>query len=233
MNQRNWVIKELPADERPREKLQTHGAASLADADLIAILLRTGCVGTNAMELARALLVKFGSLQSLARADFKEIASIKGIGPTKATQLLAAFGLGHRLAAEPVRNELMDTPEQIYRLLGPELRTAPREVLKVVLLDTKLRLQRVEEVSSGTLNESVAHPRDIFRPAVAWNSYGLILVHNHPSGDPGPSMADRQLTTRLAEGAQMLQIRLIDHIIIGAPGDGRAPWFSFREAGLL
>ena len=127
----------------------------------------------------------------------------------------------------------MSTPAQIYELLGTELRALHRESLRVVLLDTKLKLMRVEEISLGSLNESVAHPREIFRPAIIHSAFGVILVHNHPSGDPTPSDADRRLTTRLVEAARLLQIRLFDHVILGTADNGRVPWFSFAESGLL
>jgi len=226
-------LRELPREERPRERLQRLGAAALSDSELIAILLRTGVVGTNAIALATQLLHRYGTLQQLSRASFKEIASIKGIGPAKATQLLAAFGLGQRLARETVSRQRIDTPELVYELLGAEMRSLPLERLRVILLDTRYHLIRVEEISTGTLNESIAHPRDIFRPAIAWNAYAFILVHNHPSGDPAPSDADRRLTMRLAEAANLLQLRMLDHVIIGAPADSAAPFFSFRGAGIL
>ncbi len=226
-------LRELPEADRPREKLQAQGASALTDSELIAILLRTGLQGINAVELARQLLLKFGSLQQLARASWKEIAAVKGIGPTKATQLAAAFGLGHRLAREQVAQERVDSPDLVYALLGPSLRALSNEVLQVLLLDTRCCLMRVEEISRGSLNESIAHPRDIFRPAIAWNAYGLIVAHNHPSGDPTPSEADRSLTRRLVEAAHLLQVRLFDHVIIGAPRVSGPPYFSFRESGLL
>jgi len=226
-------LRELPPEEWPREKLQRHGPDSLAVTELIAILLRTGTTGTHVIDLARAILNRYGSLQEISRASFKEIASIRGVGPAKATQLLAAFNLGHRLARETVSRVKIDTPELVCDLLGPEMRSLPREVLKVILLDTRLRMTRVEEISSGTLNESIAHPRDIFRAAIAWNAYAMIVVHNHPSGDPTPSEADRRLTRRLAEAATLLQINIMDHVIIGSPEESGRLYFSFREGGLL
>jgi DNA repair protein RadC len=163
----------------------------------------------------------------------KELAKEKGIGPTKAIQLAAAFALGARLARETISQQKLDNPALIYEMLGPEMRALSRESLRVLLLDTKHHLLRVEEISLGSLNESIAHPREIFRPAIAHSAYAVVLVHNHPSGDPTPSQADRQLTVRLIEGARLLQIRLIDHIIIGAPREGLPPYFSFREHGLI
>lgn len=190
-------IRELPADERPRERLAKLGAAALSDAELIAILLRTGMKGANAVDVARQLLLKFQTLGALARCSVKEIASVKGVGPTKAIQLAAAFGLGHKLARESATRLKIDNPEVVRELLGAEMRALHRESLRAILLDTKFHLLRIEEISLGSLNESIAHPREIFRPALIYAAYAFILVHNHPSGDPTPSGADRQLTRRL------------------------------------
>ena len=226
-------IQELPEQDRPREKLAAHGAAALTDSELIAILLRTGLPGANAVDVARQLLQRFGSLGGLARCTVKELSEIKGVGPAKAVQLAAAFGLGARLAREQLDKQPLDTPERIHTFLGPELRALHQESLRIVLLDTKLQLIRVEVVSLGTLNETTAHPREIFRAAIIHAAYAIVVVHNHPSGDPSPSEADRRLTVRLVEIARLMQITLLDHIIIGSGDGGRQPWFSFREVGLV
>jgi DNA repair protein RadC len=226
-------IREMPQEERPREKLLGRGAAALTDPELIAILLRTGLPGANAVEVARQLLARYGSLSGLSRCTVKEIASIPGIGPAKAIQLVAAFGLGQRLANERLSRQKLDSPELIHDLVAAEMRTLHKESLRVILLDTRYHLLRMEEVSLGSVNESIAHPRDVFRPAVISSAYAVIVVHNHPSGDPSPSQSDHSLTRRLAEAAELLQIKLLDHIIIGAPAEGRLPYFSFKEAGVL
>jgi DNA repair protein RadC len=226
-------IREMPRDERPREKLAAHGAAALTSPELIAILLRTGRRGANAVEVARQLLEKYGSLTGLTRCTVDELRKVKGIGPTKAVQLVAAFGLGHRLARETLSKQKIDSPELVNELVGPEMRRLRKESLRVILLDTRYHLVRVEEVSIGSVNESIAHPRDIFRPALVSSAYAVIVVHNHPSGDASPSQTDHSLTRRLAEAAELLQIKLLDHIIIGAPTDGSPGYFSFKEAGVL
>jgi DNA repair protein RadC len=226
-------IREMPQDERPREKLLGRGAAALTDPELIAILLRTGLPGANAVEVARQLLERYGSLSGLSRCTVKEIASIRGIGAAKAIQLVAAFGLGQRLANERLSRQKLDSPELVHDLVAAEMRTLHKESLRVILLDTRYHLLRMEEVSLGSVNESIAHPRDVFRPAVISSAYAVIVVHNHPSGDPSPSQSDHSLTRRLAEAAELLQIKLLDHIIIGAPAEGRLPYFSFKEAGVL
>ena len=226
-------IREMPADDRPREKLVARGAASLSDAELLAILLRTGVEGANAIEVARQLIAKYGSLEVLSRCSVQELAAIKGVGPAKGAQLAAAFGLGVRLVKERFTGKKMTEPQEVYDLLNLEMRALHRESLRVVLLNTRFHLLRVEEVSLGSANESIAHPREVFRPAIIYSAYAVIVAHNHPSGDPSPSQADHSLTRRLREGAELLQIRLLDHIIIGAPAEGRQPYFSFKESGVL
>ena len=226
-------IHELPEQDRPREKLARAGAGALSDSELIAILLRTGIPGCNAVELGRQLITRYGSLAALSRCTVAELAKIKGVGPAKAVQLAAAFGLGERLAKERLTRQRLDTPALINDLLGPEMRALTRESLRAVLLDTKYFLIRIEEISLGSLNESIAHPREIFRSAIVHSAFAMIVVHNHPSGDPTPSTADRQLTRRLVEAAALLQIRLLDHVIIGNSDNGRLPYFSFNEAGLM
>jgi DNA repair protein RadC len=226
-------IREMPQAERPREKLVAHGAAALTNPELIAILLRTGVVGANAVEVARELLEKYGSLAGLSRCTVDELSKIRGVGPAKAVQLVAAFGLGQRLARETLSNQKLDSPELIHELVGAELRMLRKESLRVILLDTRYHLIRIEEISRGSINESIAHPRDVFRPALISSAYAVIVVHNHPSGDASPSQTDHSLTRRLAEAAELLQIKLLDHIIVGAPSEGSPGYFSFKEAGVL
>jgi DNA repair protein RadC len=226
-------IREMPQAERPREKLAAHGPAALTNPELIAILLRTGVIGTNAIEVARELLERYGSLTGLSRCSVDELSKIRGIGFAKAVQLVAAFGLGQRLAREALSNQKIDSPELVNELVGAEMRMLRKESLRVILLDTRYHLIRIQEVSTGSVNESIAHPREIFHPAVASSAYAVIVVHNHPSGDTSPSQADHSLTRRLAEAAELLQIKLLDHIIIGAPANGSGGYFSFKEAGVL
>ena len=223
----------MPEDERPREKLAAHGASALADSELIAILLRTGITGANAIEVARDLLKQHGSLRGLSRCGVDELAKIRGVGFAKAVQLAAAFDLGNRLARETLAYQKIDSPDLVNELVGGEMRMLRKEAMRVILLDTRYHLIRVENISSGTVNESIAHPREIFRPALIASAYSVIVVHNHPSGDPSPSQADHSLTRRLAEAAELMQIKLLDHVIIGAQADNRPGYFSFKEAGML
>ena len=226
-------IREMPQDERPREKLLARGPDALTNAELVAILLRTGRRGMNVVEVARELLDRYKSFAELSRCSVKELREIKGIGQAKALELVAAFNLGKRFAQEPLSQQKLDSPELIHELLGGEMRMLRTESLRVVLLDTRYRLMRVESVSTGSMNESIAHPREIFRPAITYSAYAVIVVHNHPSGDASPSQTDHSLTRRLAEAAELLQIKLLDHIIIGAPSEGNPGYFSFKEAGVL
>jgi DNA repair protein RadC len=226
-------IREMPQQERPREKLAALGPSALSDAELIAILLRTGVSGTNVVDLARELLQRFGSLTELSRCTVDELSKVRGIKRDKALQLVAAFQLGQRLAREALFKQKIDSPEIVNELLGAEMRMLRKECMRVILLDTRYRLKRIEDVSLGSINESIAHPREVFHPAVRSEAYAVIVVHNHPSGDATPSQADHSLTRRLAEAADLLQIKLLDHIIIGAPADGQPGYFSFKEAGVL
>jgi DNA repair protein RadC len=226
-------IQELPDEDRPREKLMKQGASALSESELIAILLRTGMVGANAIDVARDLLIRYQSLTALSRCGARQLAEVKGIGMAKALQLAAAFELGKRLAQETPAGGKLDSPQLIYDLLGQEMRMLSKESLRAVLLDTRLRLLRVEEIALGTISECMAHPREVFRPALVHSAFAVILAHNHPSGDPSPSAADIQMSRRMAEAARILQIRLVDHVIIGAPSEGRSPYYSFKEAGVL
>lgn len=228
-------IREIPQSDRPREKLAARGPSSLTDAELLAIFLRTGMKGKSAISMAAELLRKKGSLLALSRCSASELtdAQVSGLGPAKAAELSAAFELGRRLARSGQERPVLDSAEAIFAAFGAEMQAMNKEVLKVLLLDTKLRLLRAEDVALGSLNECIAHPREVFRPAIVHSAYALVVLHNHPSGDPTPSRADHQLTRQLGEAARLLQINLLDHIILGTPEGGRNPYFSFREAGNL
>jgi DNA repair protein RadC len=226
-------IRELPEQDRPREKLLRLGADGLTNRELIAILLRTGVPGKNAVEVGGEILEKYKTLSGLSRISARELKNIRGVGLAKAVQLAAAFKLADRMAKEKIAREKIDSPELVNEFFGAEMRALQKESLRVVLLDTRYRLIDAQEISLGSVNESIAHPREVFRPALLSSAYAIIVVHNHPSGDPTPSSTDYSLTRRLAEAAELLQIKLLDHIIIGSPADGRPPYFSFKEAGVL
>ncbi len=227
-------IREIPKSDRPREKLTERGAGSLTDAELLAIFLRTGIRGKSAISVAADLLQQKGGLIGLSRSTASELSrGTCGVGPAKAAELAAAFELGKRLARGGIERPVLDSAEAIFSYIGADLQAMNRETVKVILLDTKLRLIRVEDISLGSINESVAHPREILRPALLHSAYAVVLVHNHPSGDPSPSQADRRLTVQLAEASRIMQITLLDHVICGTSDGGRSPYFSFRDSGLL
>jgi len=230
---RSFTVHELPNQDKPREKLLRRGVNALTDAEILAILLRTGIPGCNVIALAQKLLQSYGTLALLARSTVAELSNFKGIGTAKALQLVAAFGLGTRLAAEQTFSEPLDQPESVYRLLASEMRLLDRESLRVVLLDTRFRLIAIREVSKGTLNESLAHPREIFKPAITHSAYAFVLAHNHPSGDPTPSDSDFRLTRRIAECARILHMQFLDHVIVGSAQNDRPGYFSFKETGIL
>ena len=227
-------IHELPPADRPRERLLNQGAAALKTAELLAILLRTGTPERPVLELAEFLLVHFGSLEALSRASVGELARIKGIGQTKAIGLKAAFALAARLARTEAEARPIATSQDVARLLGDEMRLLDHESVRVVCLNTKHMVLAVEEVTRGTLNESLFHPREAFRPALARQAHAVILVHNHPSGNPQPSDADLRVTRQMKAAGELLQIAVLDHVILGAPREGEARgFFSFKDEGLL
>lgn len=209
-------IKDLPAHERPRERLVARGADDLSNSELIAILLRTGLQGRSAVAIAQELLARFQSLDRLSRASLEEIREVKGIGSDKAVTLKAGFEMARRIARELQADApLLDTPERVADLLREENRTYAVEHLQIVLLNTRRRLIRVERLSQGTLDTILVHPREVFRTAITANAAALILVHNHPSGDPTPSEADIKITRDLIRAGQLLRIDVLDHVILG------------------
>lgn len=228
-------IRDLPASERPREKLASAGPAALADAELLALFFGSGRRGQSAVDLGRSLIRRFGSLQTISRQSLAELSQIPGIGPAKASQLAAVFEFGRRLARERYREQPIESPEAVYDLMGPELRGLNQETVRLILLDRRANLIHTAEITRGTLDECLAHPREIFRPVIARSAASFILVHNHPSGNPAPSAADVALTRQLRDAAVLLKIDFQDHVIIGSPSEapGSLPYYSFREAGLI
>jgi DNA repair protein RadC len=227
------LIKDMPDSEKPRERLAAHGADALRNSELIAILLRTGLKGTSAVQVAEQLLKKFDSLNALSRASLNDLRQIKGIGRDKAIALQSAFTLARRMATE-IRGEapLLDNPETIAELMREENRTYDVENFQVVLLNTRRRLIRVEKISQGTLDTLLVHPREVFRPAIAANASAIVIVHNHPSGDPSPSESDIKVTRDLIRAGQLLKIEVLDHIILGRKTTERAKdYASLRELG--
>ncbi len=226
-------IKDIPASERPRERLAANGADSLANSDLIAILLRTGLQGKSALVIGQELLAKFQTLDRLSQASVDELCAVKGIGRDKAVTLQAAFTLARRMAAElRAESPLLDTPDRIADLLREDARGYEVEHFLVLLLNTRRRLIRLERISQGTLDAIHVHAREVFKHAIAANAAAIVLVHNHPSGDPTPSEADIKVTRDLIRAGQLLKIDVLDHVILGRRTTERAKDFvSLRELG--
>jgi DNA repair protein RadC len=229
----NPRIKDMALHERPRERLAAEGADELRNADLIAILLRTGTKGYSAIHIAEQLLARFQSLENLAKASLDDLCLVKGVGRDKAVTLKAAFQLACNMAKE-LRNEapLLDTPERIADLLRDECRTYEVETFQVALLNVRRRLIRIDRISQGTLDTLLVHPREVFRAAIVANAAALVLAHNHPSGDPTPSESDIKVTRDLIRAGQLLKIDVLDHVILGRATAERARDFvSLRELG--
>ncbi len=223
-------IKSLPLEERPREKMLLHGAQALTDAELLAILLRTGTAQKSALVIAKELTCDGGLYRRLARVNsFSELTQIKGLGQAKAATLLAALEIGRRLAcASPLDKVHIRCPQDCAKFLMPRLRYAAKEQFLVILLNGKNQIIGTEVISEGTPTNSIVHPRDVYLPAVLQRAAAICVAHNHPSGDPQPSSEDRTLTEMLFAAGKTLCIPLLDHIIIG---DGA--YYSFEEEGAL
>ncbi len=226
-------IQDMPYDQRPREKLALLGAGALGNDELLALFISTGMKGLSAIQIGRNLIQKYGSMGALGSLSVSQLAKERGFGLAKASKLAAAFELGSRVAREQLQSRPLDTPQLIYEFFGPQMSHLAKEQVVVAVLDTRLRHIGTEIVSVGTVNESSAHPREIFRPVITRGGYSFILIHNHPSGDPSPSRADEIVTRKLVDAAKFMQIEILDHLIIGRAAEGRLPYFSFREAGVV
>ena len=226
-------LKDQPASERPRERLVARGPDALTHAELIAILLRTGLPGVNVVQVGQNLLQKFGSLNALALASVDELRKIPGIGRDKAATLVAAFALARRMEQERrEESPVLDNPVTVVEFLRESNRVKKVEAFQVLLLNTRKKLIRVEEISEGTLDTILVHPREVFRAAIAANAAGIVLVHNHPSGDPAPSEADIKVTRDLIRAGQLLKIEVVDHVILGRATAARTKdYSSLRELG--
>jgi DNA repair protein RadC len=229
----SFRLKDQPVSQRPRERLAALGADALNHAELIAILLRTGLKGANAVQVGQQLLNQFGSLQSLAKASVADLRKVKGIGRDKAVTLMAAFALARQMAKElQDESPVLDNPENVVALLRAKNLVKNVETLQVLCLNTRRRLIRVDEVIDGTIDTLLVHPREVFKFAISANAAAVVLAHNHPSGDPMPSEADIKVTRDLIRAGQLLKIDVLDHVIIGRATPERAKdYVSLRELG--
>jgi DNA repair protein RadC len=223
------TIEHWPASERPRERLYYNGADALADAELLALQLGSGRRGHDAVDVAREMLAAYGSLAGVAAREVAELARRPGVGRAKAARLASAFELTRRLRARtPGVRTSLSSPTEVHAAFAPLMEDLSREVFRVALLDAQNRLLRDVIVSEGTISASLVHPREVFKPALLEPATSLILLHNHPSGDPTPSREDLRLTRQLVECARLLDLRINDHVVIG-----RGRYVSFAEKGMI
>ncbi|ABA87328.1 protein of unknown function DUF2466 [Syntrophotalea carbinolica DSM 2380] len=225
------AIKDWPEDERPREKLLHRGAEALSDAELLALILRSGdaASGHSALDQGRLLIQQFDTLRQMATATTSELQAIKGIGPAKAAELQAVFELARRFGRNPLRpGDRYTSPQAVFAHFHERLRDHKRERFIALLLDSKNRLLREVGISEGSLTASIVHPRDVFAPVVRESAAAVLFVHNHPSGDPSPSREDLDITQRLREVGELMGVRVLDHIIIGDEG-----YVSLADRGVL
>jgi DNA repair protein RadC len=223
-------IRELPATERPRERLRAHGAQALSSAELLAILIGSGTRERSALSLAHDVLAAAGgSLRRMAREPVGVLTSIAGLGPARAIAIHAALELGRRLGSESrAEGTPVLSPRDVFAIYAPRLEDCPVEEFHVAVLDGQHRLERDVLITRGLLNTSLVHPREVFREAIAERAAAVILVHNHPSGDPTPSPDDQRVTAQLVAAGTLLDIPVADHVVIG-----RGRYVSFSEAGML
>lgn len=222
-------LKSLPKIERPRERLRKVGVDNLSLQELLALIIEKGQKGENVLTIAQNLLAYFGNLEKIKEASIEELQKVKGIGFATACKLKAAFKLGEKALTESKGyGQKIETPKTVFDILKNDLRDKKKEHFKLLSLNSRNQLISIDDISIGTLTASLAHPREIFYPAIKNSAATIILVHNHPSGDPTPSKDDIKITKRLVKASQFLGIGISDHLIIG-----RDNFFSFKEKGLL
>jgi DNA repair protein RadC len=217
------LIRELPTDERPRERLRMHGPGALSNAELIAILLRTGCNGESAVSVAQRVLRDLDGLRGLRQATFGELAKMKAMGEAKAAQVLAAIELGKRVMdSGPAERRVITRAEDVYSMLYGDMALLDQEHLRVILLNTRNEVVAVRDVYKGNVNTAIVRPSEVFKDAVREGIPTIVMVHNHPSGDPSPSPPDIALTRQIVDAGRLLGIEVLDHVIIGR----HAPFYS-------
>jgi DNA repair protein RadC len=225
-------IKELPEDERPQEKMIRHGSGSLSNAELLAIIIRTGTRDATSVEVGRKIIEYLDNdLSYFLQMDVLELKrnpNLSGVGIVKACQIKAAIELGRRVKPKDLPEIKITSPQDVVGLLMDEMQYLKQECFKIIMLDTKNKVIKVEEISRGTLNSSLVHPREVFVKAIKQHAASIVLAHNHPSGDTEPSAEDKSITRRLVDAGELIGISVLDHIIIG-----RETYLSFKQEKLL
>jgi DNA repair protein RadC len=229
LKESSFTVHDLPKAERPRERLKQFGPEALSAQELLALIIGRGVSKKSVVTIAQELLIKFGNIKTISEATIEELCQIKGIGFAKAVQIKACFELGKRKDLEPELKDFdIKEPQGVVKAIRASIKDKAKEHFKLILLNTRNKIIGISTVSIGTLNTSLAHPREIFKEAIIHNAMSVVLAHNHPSNDPEPSEDDLTMTKRLIEAGKILGIEVLDHIIVAKTG-----FFSFKEKGLL
>lgn len=225
---KKFTLKDIPPEDRPQEKLMAYGSKVLSNAELLALIIRTGTKEKNAVQVSQDLINQIGGLKNLNKISLKDLLNTDGIGNSKAAMIMASIELSLRLNERKEKGEKLTSPEKIIAFAGEELKNLQKEIVRVVILDTKKQFISYRDVSIGTINMSLIHPREIFKSAIDNMADTIVIMHNHPSGDPSPSKEDMEITKRLKEAGKIIGIEVLDHIIVGDYG-----YYSFLEHGNL
>ena len=226
---KSFTVRDLPKTERPRERLIKLGPEALSAQELLALIVARGIPGKSVMNIAQEVLSKFGNIKAVSEATIEQLCQIRGIGPAKAAQILACFEIGKRSELEPDQKKYdITNPETVVKTVRTSIKNKAKEHFKLIILDSRNKILTITNVSVGTLNANLAHPREIFKDAITHNASSVVLVHNHPSGDPEASEDDLKITKQLVEAGKILGIEIIDHIIIGNDA-----FFSFKDKKLI
>jgi DNA repair protein RadC len=225
----HFTVHDLPKSERPRERLQKHGAEALSSQELLALVIGRGVSKKSVMTIAQELLTRFGNIKTISEATIEELSQIKGIGLAKAAQIKACFELGKRQDLEPELKDFdIKDPQSVVKAIRASIKDKAKEHFKLILLNARNKIIGISTISIGSLNASIVHPREVFKDAIMHGAYSVVLAHNHPSGDSEPSEDDLMITKRLVEAGKILDIKVTDHIIITKNG-----YFGFKEKNLI
>jgi len=226
---KNFTVRDLPKTERPRERLLKLGPEALSAQELLALIIGRGIPGKSVINIAQELVSKFGNIKGVGEATIEQLCQIRGIGPAKAAQILACFEIGKRSSLAPDQKKYdITNPETVIKAVRASIKDKAKEHFKLIILDSRNKILTITNVSIGTLNANLTHPREIFKDAITHNAASVVLVHNHPSGDPEPSEDDLKITKQLTEAGKIMGIEVVDHIIIG-----QEKYLSFKEKKLI